>query len=152
MRDHELWTNDLPKASPSNTITSGIKVPAYEFWGDTNMQTIAYLTKRSEILGRLRPLGNLGTSREGFRRRQWHPTPVLLPGKSHGWGAWKAAVHGVARSRTQLSDFTFTFYFPALEKEMATHSSILAWEIPWTQETGSLPPIRSQKSRTRLSN
>ena len=61
-----------------------------------------------------------------YRRRQWHPTPVLLPGKFMDGGAWKAAVHGVAKSRTQLSDFTFTFYFQALEKEKAIHSSILA--------------------------
>ena len=47
-------------------------------------------------------------------------------------GAWKAAVHGVARSRTRLRDFTFTFHFHALEKEMATHSSVLAWRIPGT--------------------
>ena len=47
-------------------------------------------------------------------------------------GAWWAAVHGVAKSRTQLSDFTFTFRFHALEKEMATHSSVLAWRIPGT--------------------
>ena len=46
--------------------------------------------------------------------------------------AWRAAVHGVAKSRTQLSDFTFTFHFHALEKETATHSSVLAWRIPWT--------------------
>ena len=45
-------------------------------------------------------------------------------------GAWWAAVHGVAKSRTRLSNFTFTFHFPALEKEMATHSSVLAWRIP----------------------
>ena len=45
-------------------------------------------------------------------------------------GAWWATVHGVSKSRTQLSDFTFTFHFPALEKEMATHSSVLAWRIP----------------------
>ena len=66
------------------------------------------------------------------RRRQWHPTPVLLPRKSHGqrslvgcssWGRW---------SWTRLSDFTFTFHFHALEKEMATHSSVLAWRIPGT--------------------
>ena len=49
-------------------------------------------------------------------------------------GAWWAAVHGVARSQTRLSDFTFTFHFPALEKEMATHSSVLAWRIPGTGE------------------
>ena len=49
-------------------------------------------------------------------------------------GAWWATVHGVAKSRTRLSDFTFTFHFHALEKEMATHSSVLAWRIPGTGE------------------
>ena len=53
-------------------------------------------------------------------------------------GAWWAAVHGVARSRTRLSDFTFTFHFNALEKEMATHSSVLAWRIPGMGEPGGL--------------
>ena len=53
-------------------------------------------------------------------------------------GAWKAAVHGVAKSRTRLSDFTFTFHFHALEKEMATHSSVLARRIPGTGETCGL--------------
>ena len=56
-------------------------------------------------------------------------------------GAWKAAVHGVAEGRTQLSDFTFTFHFEALEKEMATHSSVLAWRIPGTGEPGALPSM-----------
>ena len=56
-----------------------------------------------------------------------------------GGGAWKAAVHGVAKSRTQLNDFTFTFHFDALEKEMATHSSVLAWKIPENGEAGGLP-------------
>ena len=56
-------------------------------------------------------------------------------------GAWKAAVHGVAKSRTQLSDFTFTFHFHALEKEMATHSSVLAWRIPGMAEPGGLPSM-----------
>ena len=58
-------------------------------------------------------------------------------------GAWKAAVHGVARSRTRLSDFTFTFHFHALEKEMATHSSVLAWRIPGMGEPGGLPSMGS---------
>ena len=71
-------------------------------------------------------------------RRQWHPTPVLLPGKSMDGGAWKAVVHGVTKSRTRLSDFTFTFYFHALEKEMATHSSVLAWRTPGIGEPGGL--------------
>ena len=121
-----------------------------------------------------------------YQRRQWHPTPVLLPGKSHGqrslvgcipWGrcesvaterlhfhftlscigegngnplqcsclenprdgrAWWAAVYGVARSQTRLSNFTFTFHFHTLEKEMATHSSVFAWRIPGTAEPGGL--------------
>ena len=64
-------------------------------------------------------------------------------------GDWWAAVHGVDRSRTRLSDFTFTFHFHALEKEMATHSSVLAWRIPGTGEPGVLPSLRSQ-SQTRL--
>ena len=53
-----------------------------------------------------------------------------------GGGAWWAAVHGVAKSLTRQSDFTFTFHFHALEKEMATRSSILAWRIPWTEKPG----------------
>ena len=53
-------------------------------------------------------------------------------------GAWEAAVHGVAKSRTHLTDFTFTFHFHALEKEMATHSSVLAWRIPGMGEPDRL--------------
>ena len=60
-------------------------------------------------------------------------------------GAWKAAVHGIAEGQTQLSDFTFTFYFPALEKEMAIHSSVLAWIIPGTGEPGGLPSMGSHR-------
>ena len=58
-------------------------------------------------------------------------------------GAWKAAVHGVARSRTQLSDFTLTFHFHASEKEMAAHSGVLAWRIPGTGEPGGLQSMGS---------
>ena len=60
-------------------------------------------------------------------------------------GAWWAAVHGVERSQTRLSDFTFTFHFHALEKEMATHSSVLAWRIPGTGEPGGLPSMGSHR-------
>ena len=56
-------------------------------------------------------------------------------------GAWWAAVHGVMKSRTRLSDFTFTFHFHALEKEMANHSSVLAWRIPGMVEPGGLPSM-----------
>ena len=60
-------------------------------------------------------------------------------------GAWWAAVHGVAKSWTRLSDFTFPFHFHALEKEMATHSSVLAWRIPETAEPGGLPSMGSHR-------
>ena len=60
-------------------------------------------------------------------------------------GAWYAAVHGVSKSWTQLSDFTFTFHFHALEKEMATHSSVLAWRLPGMGEPGGLPSMGSHR-------
>ena len=60
-------------------------------------------------------------------------------------GAWWAAVHGVAKGQTQLSDFTFTFHFHASEKEMATHSSVLAWRIPGTGEPGGLSSMGSHR-------
>ena len=62
-------------------------------------------------------------------------------------GAWKAAIHGVAKSRIRLSDFTFTFHFHALEREMATHSSVLAWRIPGTGEPGGLQSMGSLRVR-----
>ena len=81
-----------------------------------------------------------------FGRRQWQPTPVFLPGKSHGWRSLVGyIVHGVSKSWTQMSDFTFTFHFPALEKEMATHSSVLAWRIPGTEKPGGLPSLGSHR-------
>ena len=60
-------------------------------------------------------------------------------------GAWWAVVHGVAKSGTRLSDFTFTFHFHALEKEMATHSSVLAWRIPGAGKSGGLPSMGSYR-------
>ena len=82
------------------------------------------------------------------------PNPDLSSGEGNGTplqysclenpmdgGAWKAAVNGVAKGRTRLSDFPFTFHFHALEKEMATHSSVLAWRIPGTGEPGGLPSM-----------
>ena len=62
-------------------------------------------------------------------------------------GAWKAAVHGVAEGQAQLNDFTFTFHFHALEKEMATHSSVLAWRTPGTEEPGGLPSMGLHRVR-----
>ena len=60
-------------------------------------------------------------------------------------GAWSVAVHGVAKSWMRLSDFTFTFHFQELEKEMATHSSVLAWRLPGTGEPGGLPSMGSHR-------
>ena len=77
--------------------------------------------------------------------RRWHPTPVLLPGKSHGCRSLVGCSTWIAKSWTRLSDFTFTFHFPALEKKMATHSSILAWRIPGTGEPGGLPSMGSHR-------
>ena len=66
---------------------------------------------------------------------------VLLPGKSHEW----RSLEGCSEGRIPLSDFTFPFHFPALEKEMATHSSVLAWRIPGTGEPGGLPSMGSHR-------
>ena len=60
-------------------------------------------------------------------------------------GPWKAAVRGITEGQTRLSDFTFTFHFHALEKEMATHSSVLAWRIPATEDPGGLPSMESHR-------
>ena len=79
----------------------------------------------------------MGLSREG------NGTPLqysCLENPMDG-GAWWAAVHGVVKSRTWLSDFTFTFHFRALEKEMASHSSVFTWRIPGTREPGGLPSM-----------
>ena len=67
-------------------------------------------------------------------------------------GTWWAAVHGVAKSQTRLRDFTFTFLFHALEKEMVTHSSVLAWRIPGMAELGGLLPMGSHRVRHDRSN
>ena len=83
---------------------------------------------------------NLKTVSKSVSPRQWHPTPVLLPGKSHGW---RSLVGCSPWGR--LSDFTFAFHFHALEKEMATHSSVLAWRIPGTGEASGLPSLGSHR-------
>ena len=83
----------------------------------------------------------------GYINREGNGTPLqysCLENPMDG-GAWWAAVHGVTKGRTQLSDLTFTFHFHALEKEMATHSSVLAWRIPGTGEPGGLPSMGSRR-------
>ena len=85
-------------------------------------------------------------------RRQWQPISVLLPGKSHGWRSLVGCSPCVAKSQARLSNFTLTFHFHALEKEMATHSSILAWRIPGTQEPSVYGVAQSQTRLKRLRN
>ena len=93
--------------------------------------------------GDIRDMGSIPGS--GKSPRGWQPTPVFLPGESRNRGTRWATVHRVAKSQTRLSDFTLTFHFHALEKEMATHSSVLAWRIPGTVEPGGLPPMGSHR-------
>ena len=89
-----------------------------------------------------------GSAIRSVRRRQWHPTPVLLPEKSHGG----RSLVGCSPWGRQESDTTerlpFTFHFHALEEEMATHSSVLAWRIPGTGELGGLPSMGHTESDT----
>ena len=75
------------------------------------------------------------------------PLQCSCLGNPRDGGAWWAAVYGVAKSWTRLSDFTFTFHFHALEKEMATHSSVLAWRIPGMGDPGGLPSMGSHRVR-----
>ena len=80
-----------------------------------------------------------------FREGNGNPLQYSCLENPMDGGAWWAAVHGVAKSQTQLSDFTFTFHFHALKKEIATHSSVLAWRIPGTGEPGGLPSMGSHR-------
>ena len=84
---------------------------------------------------------NLRISSTLCRRRQWQPTPVLLPGKSHG----RRSLVGCSPWGGEESDTTEWLHFHVLEKEMATHCSVLAWRIPGTGEPGGLPSMRSRR-------
>ena len=99
-------------------------------------------SERGEDVSGLKELGRLHGNQ---RRRQWHPTPVLSLGKSHGRRSLVGCSPWGFKSRTQLSDFTLTFHFHALEKEMVTHSSVLAWRIPGMGESGGLPSMGSRR-------
>ena len=86
-----------------------------------------------------------GTVHNIHWRRRWHPLQYSRLESPMDGGAWWAAVHEVSKSETWLSDFTFTFHFHTLEKEMATHSSVLAWRIPGTGGPGGLPSMGSHR-------
>ena len=97
--------------------------------------------KRCVLLGR-KVITNLDSI---FREGNGKPLQYSCLENPMDGGAWWAAVHGVAKSQTRLNDFTFTFHFHALEKEMATHSSVLAWTIPGTGKPGGLPSMGSHR-------
>ena len=186
--------------SPGKTPTKGKKLThPSRLWRDPGNICNNLLSEVKASACNAGDLGSIpGTERFPWRRK-WQPTPVFLPGESHGrrslvgysprdrnesdtterlhfhftvfftspyhqpregigtrlqysclenpmdGEAWWAAVHGVAESRIRLSNFTFTFHFHALEKEMATHSSVFAWRIPGTGEPGGLPSMGSHR-------
>ena len=95
--------------------------------------------------GDVRDMGSIPGSGRSPREGNDNLLQYSCPWKSHGQRNLVATVHGVAKSQARLSDFTFTFHFQALEKEMATHSSVLAWRIPWTEDLGGLQSMALQR-------
>ena len=139
MHDLKLWKIYIQKKPSSKTATL-CGFPFVPIWF---LLLGAILEFSHSEISHFLIYGTLGSFGEG------NGTPLqysCLENPMDG-GAWWAAVHGVARSRTRLSDFTFTFHFLALEKEMATHSSVLAWRIPGTGEPGGLPSLGLHRVR-----
>ena len=130
--------------------------PGYSLEGTMlklKLQYFGHLIQRADSLEKTLMLGGIGGRRKRGQWMRWldgitnsmdvslsELQELVMDGE-----AWRAAIHRVIKSRTRLSDLTFTFHFPALEKEMATHSSVLAWRIPGTGEPDKLPSMRSHR-------
>jgi len=124
-----------------------------EMYGKSNMETYSTICKiysqREFAVWLRKRQQRLCINLEGWDDGEGNGTPLHYSCLENPMdrGSWQAAVQGVAKSWTRLSDFTFTFHFHTLEKEMATHSSVLAWRIPGTGEPGGLPSMGSNRVR-----
>ena len=118
---------------------------------EPHSSTLAWKIPWMEEPGRLQSMGSLRVGHDSVTRK-WNPLQYSCLENPMDGGAWQATVHGVAKSRTWLSDFTFTFHFHALEKDMAIHSSVLASRIQGTEEPGGLLSMRLHRVRHNWSD
>ena len=132
-------------STSSSSINNVWKCPFLHIFTAQDFQSLIFAKPRDLQKKKKLSLFHLTVFSSWRWRRQWHPTPVLLPGESHGWRRLVGCSPGVTKSQTQLSDFTFTFHFHALEKEMAPHCSTLAWRIPGMGEPGGLSSMGSHR-------
>ena len=130
--------------------TSSTSTCSCQLHGNPKTQVItvilfSWLRRQSHCPLKAHPIRRYNKGRVVLREGDGIPVQYSCLEDPMDGGAWKAAVHGVARSWTRLSDFTFTFHFHALEKEMAAHSSVLAWRTPGMGEPGGLPSLGSHR-------